>query len=414
MFVFAAWAAARGKRRINRRVLLWGLGLQLALGFVIFRTGTGYSGLLAVNEAVNALIEAAAAGPRFVVGALADTAATSRAGLGFMLLFQGLLSIIVISALLQLLYHLGLMGLVVRLFAVVFTRLMHVSGAEGLAASANILVGNEAILSVRPFLATMTASELCVLMTACMATVSANMMGAYVSLLHDVFPGIAGHIASASLLSAPAALLTAKLIWPETEHPETLGKNIAPHIEPSSNAVAAIMSGAEAGGRLLLGIALLLIATVGLLGIVDLALSWIPGQEAWSVSRLLGLVFTPAAWLMGVPWDEAGRVGELLGIRAVTTEIGGYTRLAAMMANGLLSPRSAAIAAYALCGFAHIPAMGITAGGVAALVPERRDELARIVPRAFLAATLACLMTGCIAGLFAPDSPALLLQAAPR
>lgn len=417
VFIFLAWAIGRGGRAVNLRVLGWGLGLQLTLGFVVFRTGTGHSGLLLVNDFVTAVVEACATGPRFLMGSLADAAATSRAGLGFLLFFQGLLSIIVISVLLQLLYQCGIMGRVVRAFAVVFTRLMRVSGAEALAASANILVGNESILSVRPFLARMTASELCVLMTACMATVSANMMGAYVAILGPTFPGIAGHLASASLLSAPAALLAAKLAWPETGQPETLGLNVSPHVERAPGLVSAVMTGAENGGRLLLGICLLLVAVVGLLGVADLALAWAGGwinaltggTFSWSISSVLGVAFRPFAWLMGVPWSETAEVGQLLGIRAVTTEIGAYTALSAMLEAGTLSPRTAAIAAYSLCGFAHIPAVGITAGGVAALVPGRRDELAAIAPRAFLAATLACLMTGCIAGIFAPDVPELLL-----
>jgi CNT family concentrative nucleoside transporter len=417
IFVALAWLLGRRKGPMNLRVLAWGLGLQLLFGFLVFKTPFGGEGLVLVNKAVNALVAAAIAGPKFLVGALADVQATSQAGLGFILLFQGLLSIIVFAALMQVLYHIGLMNWVVRLFARLFTRLMRISGAEALAASANIFLGNESILAVRPFLARMSASELCVLMTACMATVSANMLGTYVAMLGSVFPGIAGHIASASLISAPAALLAAKLAWPETETPETLGLNPSPYVEKSSGLVAAIMSGAEAGGKLLVGIALLLVAAVGLLGIADLLISELGGgintllgrEDPWSLSWLFGLLFRPAAWLMGVPWEEAPLVGQLLGMRVVTTELGAYSQLATLLGNHAVSPRSAVIAAYALCGFAHIPAVGITAGGIAALAPERREALASIAARAFMAATLACLMTGCIAGLFAEDT-ALLLQ----
>lgn len=417
VFVVLAWLAGRGRGGVNRRMLAWGLGLQLVLGAVVFRTGMGRNALMAVNDFATAVIAASAASPGFVFGSLSDPAASSANGVGFVLFFQGLLSIVVISAMLQLLYQYGIMGWVVKLFARTFSRLMRVSGVDALAASANIIVGNETIITVRPFLATMTKSELCVLMTACMATVSANMMGAYVAMLGGVFPGIAGHLASASVLSAPAALLASKLVWPETEQPETLGVDVEPHIERSPNAVAAVMSGAEAGGKLLLGVAVLLVAVVGLLGIADLALGWLGGginsalgwDFPWSVSGLLGVAFRPAAWLMGVPWSEAREVGELLGTRVVTTEIGAYSRLAELMNSGAISPRSAAVAAYALCGYAHIPAVAITAGGIAALAPQRRDELSVIAPRALVAATLACLMTGCIAGIFAADTPALLL-----
>ena len=419
VFTMAAWFMGRKRGGVNWRVVGWGIGLQAILGVLVFRTGLGRDALMAVNDAANAIIAAAAAGPLFVFGSLTSPAESARNGVGFLLFFQGLLSIIVISAMLQLLYQVGIMGWVVKQLARAFSRLMRISGVDALAASANIIVGNETIVTVRPFLGSMTRSELCVLMTACMATVSANMMGAYVAMLGSVFPGIAGHIASASLLSAPAALMASKLVWPETEQPETLGVSVEPHIERSPNMVAAVMSGAEAGAKLLVGVAVLLIAVVGLLGIVDMLFAVsAPGVNrllgsdlSWSVSGILGILFRPAAWLMGASWAESAHVGELLGIRVVTTEIGAYTRLAELMAAGALSPRTAAIAAYSLCGFAHIPAVAITAGGIAALAPSRREELSVIAPRAFVAATLACLMTGCVAGIFARDSHELLLGA---
>lgn len=416
VFIAIAWVLSNKRNIVNVRVLIWGLVLQLGLGVVVFRTGVGHGALSALNDAANAIIAAAAAGPTFVFGSLADTNASSKNGIGFLLFFHGLLSIIVISAMLQLLYHFGIMTWIVKLFARVFSKLMRISGVDAMAASANIIVGNETILTVRPFLNSMTKSEMCVLMTACMATISANVMGAYVSILGGVFPGIAGHLASASLLSAPAALLAAKLIWPESEYPKTMGVNIEPYIERTPNIVSAIMTGAEAGGKLLVGVAVLLMAVVGLLGIVELLVG-VLGQEAnhlfdwnftWSVSGLLGFVFKPIAWLMGVPWEEAGYVGELLGMRVVATEVGAYMRLAELIGWHVVTPRTAAIATYALCGFAHIPAMAITAGGIAVLAPSRREELSVIAPRAFLAATLACLMTGCIAGIFADGNKLLL------
>ena len=416
IFAFAAWCIGRKQAPLNRRVLAWGMALQLILGLNVFRTGVGGTVLLAVNDAVAAMIGAAGAGPAFLFGGLANPAATGR-DLGFLLFFQGLASIVVISAFVQLLYHFGLMSLLLALLSRVFTRLMRISGVEALAASANVFVGNESILAVRPFLRNMTASELCVLMTACMATVSANMMGAYVAVLGSVFPGIAGHIASASLLSAPAALVASKLVRPETGRPETLGLDVKPHIERAPNAVSAVISGAEAGGKLVIGISLLLVAVVGLLGMLDHAVGWLGAYAnaaagwtaTWSVTGLLSIAFKPFAWLMGVPWSEAGAVGELLGIRMVATEMGAYPRLAEMLSAGIVSQRTGVIAAYCLCGFAHIPAVAITAGGIAALVPERRTELSAIAPYAFVAATLACLMTGCIAGIFADGAQAALL-----
>lgn len=417
VFVAMAWAVGRKTAPLNRRALAWGVALQLIMGLIVFRTGVGDSVLLAVNDAVAGMIAAAGAGPVFLFGELANPAATGAAGLGFLLFFQGLASIVVISVFVQLLYHAGVMSLLLTLLSRVFTRLMRISGVEALAASANVFVGNESILAVRPFLRTMTASELCVLMTACMATVSANMMGAYVAVLGGAFPGIAGHLASASLLSAPAALAASKLVWPEAGRPETLGLNVKPHVEHAPNVVSAIISGAEAGGKLILGISLLLVAVVGLLGMLDHVIGWLGneanaltgGTAAWSVTGFLSLAFKPFAWLMGVPWSEAGAVGELLGIRMVATEMGAYPRLAEMLAAGDVSRRTGIIAAYCLCGFAHIPAVAITAGGISALVPERRSELASIAPYAFIAATLACLMTGCVAGIFADGGQAGLL-----
>jgi len=245
-----------------------------------------------------------------------------------------------------------------------------------------------------------------------MATVAASTMAVYVFHLKDVFPTIAGHLISASILSAPAAVVMSKLLLPETESPATLGRHIKVHYERASGAVESIINGAMAGVKLVVGICAVLVAFLGLVALADLIIGGI--ADGWSVGRLLGYVFRPLAVLIGVPPADAGTAGELLGQRLVATEIPAYEGLAKVMADNSLShPRSAIVLAYALCGFAHVASMAIFVGGIAALVPDRREDLAAVGPRALLAATLACLMTGAVAGVFCHAGSGLLGAPAP-
>jgi CNT family concentrative nucleoside transporter len=410
VFVLAAWACSSAHKRINLRLLFWGIGLQLLIGLLVFRVPAGQALFTYVNNGFVQVIDAANAGPAFVLGPLALPPG-QEGSIGFILLTQALPLIIVFSGLIAVLYHIGLMQRIVKLFARVFTRLMGISGAESLCSASNIFVGIESTLTVKPHLKNMTASEFCTVLTVCMATVASNVMASYHMILSAEFPSITGHLVSASILSAPAALVLSKLVLPETGEPETLGRNVQPFFEKEENLFSALMGGAGHGVQLVVGIASLLIAVVGLLCIVNLLLGGL-GALAGLDTRLsleggLGVAFRPVVWLMGIPWDECAVAGQLVGQRIILTEVPGYIGLKEAIASGAVSPRTAVITAYALCGFAHIPSMAIFAGGLAALVPERRADLARVAPRALLAANLACLMTGCIAGLFAGDSALL-------
>jgi len=298
---------------------------------------------------------------------------------------------------------------IIQAFAWVFVRLMRISGAESLCAASNIFVGIESTTAVRPYLASMTQSEFCTILTAGMATVASSTMGVYVLFLKDVFPTIAGHLISASLLSAPAAIVMSKILVPETDEPETLGMRTRLLYERESGPIEAIINGAMAGAKLVVGVCALLIALLGMLAVIDLFLSWAGGSlhllDAEAIrsplSTLMGCVMWPFAVVIGIPPTDAMLAGEMLGRRLIATEIPAYTQLAQVMAeNAFTHPRSAVITAYALCGFAHVASLAIFIGGVSAIVPNRRADLAKAAPRALLAATLACLMTGAVAGVF--------------
>lgn len=411
-FPLIAWALSENRGTLNKRLIAWTMGLQFLFALIVFRSDSGKTAFLWLNDGVKAVVDASMAGPKFVFGPLAlDLGATDPtvvgSGIGFVLAFQALPTILVFSALIAILYYVGIMQLLIRGFAYVFTRLMHISGAESLSAASNIFVGVESALVIRPHLARMTRSELCTVLSVCMATVASNVLASYVLVLQGVFPSIAGHLISASILSAPAALLMSKLICPETDSPETLGQHVDPHYEKPDSLFAAVIDASQSGLQLVLGIAALLITVVGLLGILNMGMRAV-GGEAFTVQGILAYPFAACALLMGVARDDIWSVAQLLSQRVVATEFTAYFGLKALIAGGTLSPRSAVIASYALCGFAHIPSIAIFVGGISALVPERKADLARVAWRAFLAATLACCMTGAMAGLFYDSSTSVL------
>ena len=421
VFMAVAWMLSAERRNVNWRVVAWGVALQLALGLFVFVVPAGTKVFLAVNDAAVRIIESAGAGARFVFGRLAlgpgQTGDNGEESLGFMLAFQGFPTIIFFSALIAILYHVRLMPLLIKAFAWLFTRLMRISGAESLVAASNIFVGVESMLTAKPYLPRMTRSETCTILTAGMATVASNVLALYVFSLRDQFPTIAGHLISASLLSAPAALVMSKLLLPEGEQPETLGIRVEPHYEKEANLFAAIINGANAGVRMIVGIAALLIAVLGLVALVDLGLGglghWINplfGWEGqWSLKALFGYAFYPVALALGVPPADAGQVARIVGERTIVTEVAAYNDLALAMKDGLLAhPRSAVITTYALCGFAHIASMAIFVGSLCALAPQRTKDIGPIAVRALIAATLACLMTGCVAGIFFTNESILL------
>ncbi|OGX08033.1 MAG: hypothetical protein A2Z88_07835 [Omnitrophica WOR_2 bacterium GWA2_47_8] len=286
---------------------------------------------------------------------------------------------------------------------------MRISGAESLCAASNIFVGVESTMTVRPFLAKMTKSELCVVLTAGMATVASNVLAFYTFLLQKEFPLIAGHLVTASFLSAPAAIVMAKILVPETGQPVTLGEEVDLAIEKDDNLIEAIIKGATGGVQLIVGIAALLIAVLGLVALCDMFLGFAGGKInglfhwdfTWSFKEILGFIFYPFTLIIGIPPSDAGIISKIIGERMVVTEVASYQDLAVAMSKGVLQhPRSAVLTTYALCGFAHVASLAIFVGGVSALVPTQTKALAQIALRSLLAATLACLLTACIAGTF--------------
>ena len=418
-----AWIFSTNRRIVNRHVIVGGLAFQLLFALFLFLVPAGTRVFLFINDVVVAILDSAAAGSIFVFGRLAlppgSTSATGETSLGFFLAFQAFPMIIFFSSLMSIFYYFGVMPLIVRGFAYVFAKFMKISGAESLSAASNIFVGIESALTIKPHLKDMTRSELCTVLTAGMATVSSNVLAVYIFSLRDQFPTIAGHLISASFLSAPAALIMSKILLPESEEPKTLGRRVRLDYETEGNVFEAIISGANAGVRLIVGIVALLIATLGIVALIDLGLtsvggqlnSLIGGEMDWSLKGLLGYAFYPLTLLLGVPVSDAHVVSQIIGGRAVVTEVVAYQDLAASIENGLLQhPRSFVIATYALCGFAHVASMAIFVGGVSALVPEKRNILAQIGFRSLAAATLACLMTACVAGAFFTQNSLLLAR----
>jgi CNT family concentrative nucleoside transporter len=422
IFVLAgvAWLFSSDRKVVNTRVIFWGIGLQLLVAAFIFVVPAGAKVFLWANDAVTAVLGTATAGVKFVFGRLALPPGTVNAAgetsLGYFLAFQGLPTIIFFAALLGALYYLGIMPFFVRLFARIFSRSMRISGAEALSVSANIFVGVESALVVRPHLKDMTTSELGTIITAGMGTIASTVLAMYVMMLQKEIPMIAGHLVSASFISAPACIVMAKLIMPETGKPLTLGVDVKPHYEREDNLIMAVINGGWEGLKLLGGIITLLIAFLGLLALFNLGLGWAGGllnglfgwHVAWSLESFLGYLFYPLTLAMGVPPSDALPIAKVLGDRTILTEVFSYGRLAELMASGALrDPRSAIIASYALCGFAHVASLAIFVGGTSALVPTRVRDLSRIGFRALLAATLACLMTGAVAGTFYTGSSVL-------
>ncbi len=416
-----AWLCSTRRKGINWRVVFWGIGLQLFFAIFIFWVPIGARFFLLVNRIVVAVLDTATAGTKFLFGRLAYPPGTmTEAGepsLGNILAFQALPTIIFFAAVVGALYYLKVMPLLIRGFSYVFTRLMRISGAESLCASSNIFVGVESALVVRPHLKEMTKSELVTILSASMGTIASTVLALYVFFLQEQLPTIAGHLISASFLSAPAAVVMAKMLYPETEKPKTLGVDVKPHYEREDNLIMAIINGAMSGLKYLGGIVALLLAFIGIVALLDLILGWFGGSLNnwfgwnfdWSLSAILGYISYPFTIVLGVPPADALEIARLIGERTVVTEIPSYQHLSQLMADGaLVHPRSAIIASYALCGFAHIASLAIFIGGIGALVPERLKDLSRMGFRALLAATLACLMTGAVAGAFFTSGSILL------
>lgn len=410
-----AWALSTDRRIINWRLIIWGVIFDLAFAFFVFVIPAGGRLFLFANDMVVRVLDSAGAGTRFVFGRLALSPGTTNesgeGSLGFILAFQALPTIIFFACLMSVLYYIGLMPWLIKRFSLIFTRLMRISGAEALSASSNIFVGVESALTIRPHLVRMTRSELCCVLTVGMATISSNIMALHVFVLREQFPTIAGHLMSASFLSATGGIIMSKLLVPETGAPETLGMAVEPSYERGTSVIEAIINGANEGLKLILGIIALLLAFLGLAALFDAAIGAAGsamGVEGLSISGIFAYVFYPLTLAIGVPASDAMEVSRLLGERVIATEVKAYQDLAVLMASHKLqSPRSAVLAAYALCGFAHVASLAIFVGGTAAIAPSRTGDISAVGPRALVAATLACLMTAAVAGVFYTDGSIL-------
>jgi len=396
-----AWLLSEHRRRFPFRVVLWGLALQLFLGWFILKTGPGEALFDGCQRLVSRFIGFANEGTRLLFGPLADETVMSRTfgpqnALLFGLVITGI--IVLISTVSSVLYHYGLLQLLVRAAAWVMRRAMGTSGSETLSAAANIFMGQtEAPLVIKPYLAGMTRSELHCMMVGGFATIAGSVMGVYSGLLKVP----AGHLLTASVMSAPAALLISKILIPETGSSETAAGSTARIERETVNGIDAACSGAGDGMKLAINVLAMLLAFTSLVA----AVNWLLGEGfshlGWQTQRplqtLLGYANAPFAWLMGIPSKDCLAVGQILGERIVLTEFVGYISLSQQQAS--LEPRSYVIAAYALCGFANFGSVAIQIGGIGALVPQRRKDLAQVGLKAMVGGLLACYMTACVVGI---------------
>ena len=384
---------------------------MFVFGFIVFWVPVTRTVLTWINHTVIALLRAGNEGARFLFGPLAlnpgEATAAGDSSVGFILAAQVLPALIFFAALMAALYHLRLIQPIVKLFAALFHRTLGLSGAESVAGASNIFVGVESAMTVRPFLDRMTASELLTLMTCGMSTVASTTLALYVLFLQDSFPLIAGHLVSASVMSIPAAALVSKLILPEIGNPDTM--ETVPDIvesERKQNTMVALMDGSWEGLKLAAGIATMLIAILGVVAVIDLGLikATTPFADVVdgpiNLQRILGWLFTPVAWLLGLASTDVPEAARILGERAILTEVVAYQELGTLASAHEISDRTILVLSYALCGFTHVASVGVFVGGIAALAPGRRGDLASLGLRALVGATIATLMTGALAGFY--------------
>jgi CNT family concentrative nucleoside transporter len=387
-----AYAFSTNRRAIRLKTVGWGLGLQIAFAFFVLKVELGRNLFQKAGDAVNKLLAYAFAGSQFVFGDLGK----QGSHLGFYFAFQVLPTVIFICALFAVLYYVGIMQIVIRAAAWFMTRFMGVSGAESLNVAASIFMGQtEAPQTIRPFLPDLTYSELMTVMTSGMAHVSGSIMAAYIAF--GIEPK---HLLSAVIMTAPGTLLMAKMLVPETGTPGTAGKVVMPKEEEHSNLLGAIARGTTDGLYMALNIAAMLISFLALIALLDGIMAGIHAHAVWfppSLEFILGKLFAPIAFLIGVPWHDCAAIGNLLGVRMVLNELVAFSMLGPQ--KGGLDPRSFTIATFALCGFANFSSIGIQMGGIGALAPNKKGELAKLGMRAMLAGTMANLMSASIAGM---------------
>jgi concentrative nucleoside transporter, CNT family len=400
----AAWLGSTDRKHIRWRTIVWGIGLQVCFAFLVLRFSFGQRFMAWAGDVVTNMLSATFAGTQVLFGQLGLPNSGAFGAMlgpnkGSVFAFQVLPTIIFISAFFAVLYHLGVMQIIIRGMAWVMLKTMRISGAESMNVAASIFMGQtEAPLTIRPFLSRATRSELMTIMTSGMAHVSGGIMAMYIS------QGVeARHLLSAVIMTSPGTIVMAKMLVPETETPATEGKVVIPKDELHSdeNLIGAIARGTIDGGKLALNVAIMLVSFLALVALLDMLLTWIHGGLPFvpgSLGQILGYVFAPIAWLIGVPWHDCLAIGNLLGTRMALNEVIAYIGLGTQRAA--LDPRSFTIATFALCGFANLGSIGMQIGGIGALVPERRNDLARLGVRAMLAGTMANLISASIAGIF--------------
>ncbi|MBW4522037.1 MAG: nucleoside:proton symporter [Scytolyngbya sp. HA4215-MV1] len=468
-----AWLGSENRRIIPWKVIFWGIGLQLVLGALVFLVPGTRDAVKVINDSVNAILDATEAGSRFIFGSLlvpdaaqvpgpvlagrwiaravtppyvpvpGDRLSPDNLNLGYVFAFRALPIVIFFSALMSLFYNLRLIQPIVTVFARIFRWSMNLSGAEALSGAANIFVGIESMLVVRPFLVDMTRSELCAILASCFGSIASTVLALYSSLLRPTFPNITGHLVSASFMAIPACFVIAKILVPETEVPRTLGglpeaiaENEIAHTDDlltqkagvdleKVSPMESLIIGAMDGVKLAISIAALLIAVLGLVALVNLffgnlaslALSQNPllhnlGKifQFVTLQNILGVLFLPLTFLTGVSLNsqELWQASVLIGRRLLETEVPAYQQLAVLSSQKLISDRTLLVVSYALCGFAHLPSVGIFVGGLVSLIPSRRKDISVLGWKALWAATLATLMIGCVAGLFDTGNPSII------
>lgn len=388
----AAFLLSNNRRKINWRLVFYGLALQLFFAVFILKTPIGKPFFDTIDQIIRKLLSFSDAGSDFLFKSF-------RAGIveGPLMnfAFRVLPTIIFFSSLMAILYHLGIMQVIVKWIAKAMQKTMKTSGSETLSVSANIFVGQtEAPLIIRPFISSMTKSELMAVMTGGFATIAGGVMAMYVKILSDI-PGIAGHLMAASIMSAPAALVVAKIIYPETEISDTMG-DLKIEVEKSEdNVMEALSRGATDGLKLAANVGAMLIAFVAMIAMINAIL----GFFDLSLQQILAWIFSPLAWTMGVPWAEAGTLGMLMGEKLVLTELIAYGDLSHLRDIAAISDRSAIIASYALCGFANFASIGIQLGGIGGIAPNRRKDLAKLAIKAMFGGAIASWLTATIAGI---------------
>jgi CNT family concentrative nucleoside transporter len=456
---FIAWLGSENKRVIPWSVIVWGIGLQMLIGLVVFVLGSQL--VEGLSTLLNAILDASEAGARFLFGGdsspfvidpnrsvgpgaagrwIARAVGTPYVAVpgdrlgpdninpGYILAFRALPQVIFFAGLVSLLYRLNIIQPIVAVFAKVFQATMRISGAEALSGAANIFVGIESAIAVKPFLPKMTRSEICAILSSCFGSIASSVLALYAGFLRPTFPTITGHLVSASIMTIPACFVMSKLLVPETKRPQTLGgipqeAKVPPEKQP--NPIDSLIGGAMDGVKMAVGIAAALIAILGMVALINLIFSTLAnlstselailrpiGQifQVVTLQNILGVLFLPLTFLTGISldWQELWQSSTLIGRRLLETNIPPYQGLAQLKQAGELSNRAMLIVSYVLCGFTHVASYGIFVGGLSALIPNRRSEVSSLGLKALWAGTLATLMTGCIAGVFDFGNPAIL------